>query len=70
MLRRTAILAIAFAAATTAHAFPTGETLIVTAYYSDVSKTQLVGQRWSGCGQPSGSWGTTTPHRSLFFPAC
>lgn len=80
MFRKSAILAVAFAAATLvtdavpAHAIPIpppgGNTLTVIAYYSDASKTQLVGQTWSGCGQPSGSWGITTPNRNLFFPAC
>jgi Family of unknown function (DUF6289) len=53
-----------------ARAFVPGDTLTVIAYYSDFSKTQLVGQKWSGCGQPSGSWGITTNSINLFFPAC
>jgi hypothetical protein len=76
MFRRNALHALALAigtlavSAAPARAIPTGNTLSVIAYYSDASKTQLVGQKWSGCGQPSGSWGTTTPHVNLFFPAC
>ena len=49
---------------------PPGDSLFVTAYYSDAAKTQLVGQKWSGCGQPSGSWGTTTQYFNIFWPAC
>lgn len=76
MFRRNALYALAFAVGTLAvsagpaRAIPTGNTLSVIAYYSDASKTQLVGQKWSGCGQPSGSWGATTPYVNLFFPAC
>lgn len=76
MFRRNALFAVALATGTLAvtagpaRAIPPGNTLFVTAYYSDASKTQLVGQKWSGCGQPSGSWGTTTAFSSLFFPAC
>lgn len=81
MFKRTAIFIVAIATATLvataipAQAIPTFPdpqplTLTVVAYYSDFAKTQLVGQSWSGCGQPSGSWGVTTSHRNLFFPAC
>lgn len=76
MFRRNALYVLALAigtlavSAVPARAIPTGNTLSVIAYYSDASKTQLVGQKWSGCGQPSGSWGTTTPYVNLFFPAC
>jgi hypothetical protein len=77
-MKRSALFAVALAAATLfldpapLRAFPTGpgDSLLVVAYYSDATKTQLVGQRWSGCGQPNGSWGTTTPYLNLFFPAC
>ncbi len=75
MLRR-AFLAIAIAAgvfvgsAVPAQAIPPGETLFVVAYFSDASKTALVGQQWSGCGQPSGSWGTTSPYRNFYFTPC
>lgn len=76
MFKRNALYTLALAigtlavSAVPARAIPTGNTLSVIAYYSDASKTQLVGQKWSGCGQPSGSWGTTTPYTNLFFPAC
>lgn len=76
MFRRNVLHAIALVigtlavSAVPARAIPTGNTLSVIAYYSDASKTQLVGQKWSGCGQPAGSWGTTTPYVNLFFPAC
>lgn len=75
MLRR-AIIAVAFATAFlginagTAQAIPPGPTLFVIAYYSDAAKTVLVGQAWSGCGQPSGSWGTTTNIRNYYFTPC
>jgi hypothetical protein len=75
MLRR-AVLAMAIIAgilvgnAVPAQAIPPGPTLLVLAYYSDASKTVLVGQQWSGCGQPSGSWGTTSPYRNVFFTPC
>jgi hypothetical protein len=80
MFKKTAILAMAFVAAifaaqmTPARAItlppPGGDSLFVTAYYSSASKTELVGQKWHGCGQPSGSWGATTPWFTVFFPAC
>jgi Family of unknown function (DUF6289) len=76
MFKRTAIVAVAFATATLfatatpTHAIPTGNTLTVFAYYSDAAKTHLVGQKWSGCGQPSGQWGVTTSIFTVFFPAC
>ena len=53
-----------------AQAIPTGETLVVFAYFSDSAKTHLVGQKWHGCGQPSGSWGIQTNLFTVFFPAC
>jgi len=75
MFRKLATVAIVFAAATTAHAIPTlppgvPDTLMVTAYYSEYSRTNLVGQSWSGCGHPSGSWGQTTSYRNVYFPTC
>jgi hypothetical protein len=80
LMFRNAVFAVALATATFAVSAvpvqalplppPGGDTLFVTAYYSTASKTTLVGQAWHGCGQPSGSWGTTTPYRNFFFPAC
>ena len=75
MLRR-AVIACAIAAgliagsAVPAQAIPPGESLLVLAYYADASKTTLVGQKWSGCGQPSGSWGVTTVYKNLYFTPC
>lgn len=81
MFRKISIVTVALTAAVLAatvvpaQAIPTlpppvSDTLLVTAYYSDASKTVLVGQSWSGCGKPSGSWGTITSYRNVFFPAC
>jgi hypothetical protein len=53
-----------------AQAIPPGNNLVVIAYYSDPAKTNLIGQQWSGCSQPSGSWGSTSPYRTLFFTPC
>ncbi|HEU4422577.1 MAG TPA: DUF6289 family protein [Pilimelia sp.] len=75
MLRR-AILALAFAAGAlalspaAAQAIPPGDTLTVIAYFSGPDRQTLVGQKWHGCKQPSGSWGTTSPYVTLFFPPC
>ncbi len=49
---------------------PPGDNLIVTAYFSDPAKTQLIGQQWHGCGQPAGSWGTLQGYRTLYFTPC
>jgi len=49
---------------------PGGDLLIVVAYYADAQRTQVIGQTWSGCGQPSGSWGVTTGLHQLFFTPC
>lgn len=49
---------------------PGGDLLIVFAYYADAGKTQIIGQSWSGCGQPSGSWGVTSGVREVFFTPC
>ena len=46
------------------------DSLVVIAYYSDGTKTTLVGQHWHGCGQPSGNWGIQTTNRTLHFPPC
>ncbi|MEV0131614.1 DUF6289 family protein [Dactylosporangium sp. NPDC050688] len=40
------------------------------AYYADAGKTQLIGQSWTGCGQPAGSWGVTSGIRQVFFTPC
>jgi hypothetical protein len=75
MLRR-GLLAIAIAVAASvasagpAQAIPPGDSLIVFAYYSSPAKTTLVGQKWSGCGQPASSWGTTSPYYTLYFTPC
>ena len=80
MFKKTAILTAAIVAAliaatvVPAQAIPTpppnSDVLVVVAYYSDANKTQLVGQSWSGCGSPSGSWGTTSGFRNIFFTPC
>ena len=75
MLKR-GILALAVAAGVLAlvpapaQAIPPGDNLIVIAYFSDPAKTHLIGQQWSGCGQPSGSWGTLSGYRTLYFTPC
>jgi Family of unknown function (DUF6289) len=53
-----------------AEAIPPGPTLLVIAYYADAAKTQLIGQAWSGCNRPSGSWGTTSGINNVFFTPC
>ena len=81
MFKKTAILTAAIAAVVIvatvvpARAIPTlppsvPDVLMVTAFYSDASRTVLVGQSWSGCGKPGGSWGVTTSYRNVFFPQC
>ena len=79
MIRRTllAVLvagAVIAGAATPAGAIPPpppgGDLLVVVAYYADFEKTQVIGESWSGCGQPSGSWGVTSDIRQVFFTAC
>jgi hypothetical protein len=73
---KRALIAVTILAATLAiapapaQAIPPGDSLIVIAYYSDSSRQQLVGQRWTGCGQPAGHWGIETGTRQLFFPPC
>jgi hypothetical protein len=75
MLRRALVtvgltLALLVVPATVAQAIPPGESLIVFAYFDSPAKQTLVGQAWSGCGQPSGSWGVTSPYRTLYFTPC
>jgi hypothetical protein len=76
MLKKRHLFALALTAAAftfsgaPARAFPTGNSLTVISYFSDAAKTHLIGQRWSGCSQPAGSWGTTSNLMSLSFPAC
>lgn len=53
-----------------AQAIPPGDTLLVVAYFSDAARTHLIGQRWAGCGQPSGSWGTLSGFSTLYFTPC
>lgn len=49
---------------------PGGNVLVVIAYFSDVAKTQLIGQAWTGCNRPSGSWGVTTGLNTVYFTPC
>jgi hypothetical protein len=51
---------------------PGPETLWVTAYYSSPEKkpTQLVGQRWHGCGRPTDRWGIVTSYVTVYHPLC
>jgi hypothetical protein len=49
---------------------PPGDNLVVFAYFDGPDKRTLVGQRWHGCNQPAGAWGTTSPYSSLFFTPC
>lgn len=75
MLRRGLLVlaltaAMLGAGAIPAQAIPPGDTLFVVAYFSDAARTNLIGQRWSGCGQPSGSWGTLKGYTSFYFPPC
>jgi hypothetical protein len=50
---------------------PPGDYLIVTAYWSDAGHNDLIGQRWTGCGQPAGSWGVTnSQYHALYFTPC
>jgi hypothetical protein len=53
-----------------AQAIPPGNNLIVVAYFADAARTHLIGQRWSGCGQPAGSWGTLSGYSTLYFTPC
>jgi hypothetical protein len=75
MIRRC-LLALPLALATLsladrpAAAIPPGNTLLVVAYYDDLAKTHLIGQAWSGCNRPSGSWGTTSGITNVFFTPC
>ncbi|NUO99076.1 MAG: hypothetical protein HOV96_40920 [Nonomuraea sp.] len=46
---------------------PGGDTLVVFSYYSG---DQVVGQRWFGCGQPAGEWGTLSGTLKVFFTPC
>ncbi|GAA2904128.1 hypothetical protein GCM10010517_70150 [Streptosporangium fragile] len=54
-----------------AHAIPPppvgGANLTVISYYDG---QQLVGQSWSGCGQPPGQWGTLVGSFKVSFVAC
>lgn len=54
-----------------AHAIPPpppgGDTLVVFTYYSG---DQVVGQRWFGCGQPAGEWGTLDGTLKVYFTPC
>lgn len=75
MLRR-GLLALALGAAllgagaVPAQAIPPGDTLLVVAYFSDAARTNLIGQRWSGCGQPPGSRGTVAGYSTIYFTPC
>jgi opacity protein-like surface antigen len=54
-----------------AHAIPPpppgGDNLVVISYYAG---EQIVGQRWFGCGQPPGQWGTLEGSAKIFFTPC
>ncbi|MFI9558022.1 hypothetical protein [Nonomuraea endophytica] len=56
---------------TPAHAIPPpppgGDNLIVFTYYSG---EQIIGQRWFGCNQPPGQWGTQNGTLRVFFTPC
>ena len=75
MLKR-GLLAVAIAAGilafipAPAQAIPPGNNLIVTAYFDGSDRQRLVGQKWFGCNQPSGSWGATTPYFTMYYPPC
>jgi hypothetical protein len=45
-----------------------GDVLLVLDYFD--GKDRLVGQFWSGCGQPSGGWGVRQGRLQIFTPAC
>lgn len=75
MFRRalaTAVTTVALLAvgATPAHAIGGPNTLTVITYYDSAAKINMIGQKWSGCNQPSGSWGSTSSYLNLFFPPC
>jgi hypothetical protein len=75
MFKRTLAVTAAIAAAVAiapapAQAIPPGDTLVVIAYFEDISHHQLIGQQWFGCGQPARQWGATTGFRQLSFAAC
>ena len=70
LLAATAAAVLVLIGAAPAQAIPPGPSLIVFAYFDSPAKTTLVGQTWSGCNQPSGSWGTTSPYRTLYFTPC
>jgi hypothetical protein len=48
-----------------AQAFPEGESLVVLSYYQG---SELVGQRWHGCGQSPGGWGEDSGRIVPSFP--
>ncbi len=77
MFKKLTIAAALFAGGATitpspAQAFPEpGDYLIVRAFYADADHNQVIGQTWTGCGQPAGSWGVTqSVYRELFFTPC
>ena len=70
LLAATVATVLVLIGAAPAQAIPPGNNLIVFAYFNSPAKTQLVGQKWSGCNQPSGSWGTTSPYSTLYFTPC
>jgi hypothetical protein len=75
MLRRGLLaVAVVFSAvavgAAPAQAFVVGDNLTVVNYYSNATKTSLVGQSWTGCDRPRGSWGTTTSYTTLTQTPC
>ncbi|WP_433516584.1 hypothetical protein ACQP2T_14030 [Nonomuraea sp. CA-143628] len=46
---------------------PGGDLLLVISYFVG---DQIVGQRWSGCSQPPGQWGTTDGQAKYYFTPC
>jgi hypothetical protein len=75
MLRRslipaTAIAAVLAIAPAPAEARPPGDLFVTIAYYSDATRTQLIGERWIGCGYPEGHYGAESIYQRDFFSAC
>lgn len=46
------------------------DTRFVVTYFAAPHKSQLTGQRWSGCGEPDGGWGNTSAHFTISHPPC
>lgn len=73
---KKALLALSLVAATLVGSKPAaaippgGNVLVVVAYFADAAKTQIIGQWWSGCDRPPGSWGVTTGLNTVYFTPC